>query len=149
MPQNRFQDQNKRLAEFEAEVWAKCPSCSKRAIAKVDYELRKARLSCTNCGYHKEVSTETTVLGMKANWKRSAEEYFGAQMWFQYPFKNDVFWAYNAAHLDYLEQYISATLREHKDRSHFTLLEKLPKFYHEAKNRKALLKIIERLKASS
>jgi hypothetical protein len=37
-------------------------------------------------------------------------------------------------------------MREHKDRAHFTLLEKLPKFYHEGKNRTALLKIIEKLK---
>ena len=46
----------------------------------------------------------------------------------------------------YLEKYISATLREHKDRTNFTLLEKLPKFYHEAKNREGLLKIIAKLK---
>jgi hypothetical protein len=39
----------------------------------------------------------------------------------------------------------SDTLREHKDRTHFTLLEKLPKFYHEAKNREGVLKIIAKL----
>ena len=38
-------------------------------------------------------------------------------------------------------------LREHKDRTHFTLLEKLPRFYHEAKNREVLLKLIAKLKA--
>ena len=54
--------------------------------------------------------------------------------------------AYNEAHLDYLEKYISATLRQHTDRKHFTILEKLPKFYHEAKNRSDLLKIIEKLR---
>jgi hypothetical protein len=61
-------------------------------------------------------------------------------------FKNDVIFAFNGDHLNYLENYISANLREHKDRNHFTLLEKLPKFYHEAKNREALLKIIQKLK---
>lgn len=144
--QKRFQDENKQLSEFETEVWIQCPLCGNKAIAKVDYQLREAKLLCSNCGHNKTTTTETTVFGMTANWKRSAEEYFGAQMWFQHPFKNNTFWAYNPAHLAYLEQYISATLREHKDRSHFTLLEKLPKFYHEAKNREALLKIIDKLK---
>lgn len=54
--------------------------------------------------------------------------------------------AYNGKHLEYLEQYISAKLREHKDRSHFTLLEKLPAFYGKAQSREALLKIITKLK---
>ena len=62
-------------------------------------------------------------------------------------FKGERFFAYNGEHLAYLERYIAATLREHKDRTGFTLLEKLPKFYHEAKNREALLKIIQRLKS--
>lgn len=147
MPQNRFQDESKRLSEFEAEVWVECPSCTRQALARADYGLRRARLFCSRCGYNKETSTETTIFGMKANVKKSAEEYFGAQMWFQHPFRDNTFWAYNPAHLAYLEQYISAILREHKDRRHFTLLEKLPKFYHESKNRTALLKIIEKLKS--
>ncbi|MGO4770339.1 hypothetical protein ACEN2I_01645 [Flavobacterium sp. W22_SRS_FK3] len=88
----------------------------------------------------------TAVLGQKGNWQMAAHAYFDAELWLQLPFKNDIFWAYNESHLVYLEQYIAATLREHKDRTHFTLVEKLPKFYHEAKNREPLLKIIDKLK---
>lgn len=76
-----------------------------------------------------------------------ANHYFHAGLWLQAPFKKDIFWAYNGKHLEYLERYISATIREHKDRTGFTLLEKLPKFYHEAKNRESLLKIIAKLKS--
>lgn len=72
--------------------------------------------------------------------------FFNATLWLQHSFKSKVLWACNLQHLVYLEEYISATLREHKNRTYFTLLEKLPKFYHEAKNRAALLKIIEKLK---
>lgn len=142
----RFQDANKRITEFQNEVWVKCSSCSQKAIAKAGYETKKARLFCPGCGYNKELSTETTVLGVKGNLQLAANRYFNAALWLQHPFRNEIFWAYNAAHLAYLEQYIAATLREHKDRSHFTLLEKLPKFYGEAKNRNALLKIIQKLK---
>jgi hypothetical protein len=43
-------------------------------------------------------------------------------------FKNDVFYAYKKNHLDYLELYISAALRKHKDQIGFPLLEKFLNF---------------------
>jgi len=142
----RFHDQNKRLSDFQTEVLVVCPTCCKKAIAKVDYELKKAILFCESCGFNKQIPTEVTVFGINGNWNIAAHSYFGAQLWLQHPFKNDVFIAFNADHLNYLEQYIAADLREHKDRTGFTLLERLPKFYHDAKNRKALLAIIQKLK---
>lgn len=76
----------------------------------------------------------------------AAHSYFHAKLFLEHPYKKDIFYAYNGEHLNYLEQYIAADLREHKDRTGFTLLEKLPKFYHDTKNRKALLSIIQKLK---
>lgn len=143
--QNRFADQNKTISDFYKEVWVVCLSCSKKAIAKANIENKSARLYCPNCGYNKEVSIESLMAGHGTILVWPAHRYFGTELWLEHPFKNDVFFAYNGEHLNYLEQYISATLREHKDRTHFTLLEKLPKFYHEAKNRKALLTIIKKL----
>lgn len=144
--QNRFQDENKTISEFQKDVLVVCPKCEKKAFAKVNYESRSARLFCENCGYSKQKTTEVSVLGHSGNWQLSANSYFDAELWLKEPFKNDIFWAYNLSHLEYLEKYISANLREHKDRSHFTLLEKLLKFYHEAKNREALLHLINKLK---
>lgn len=146
MEKRRFNDQNKRLADFQTEVLVVCPSCGKRAVAQVDYEERKARLICTSCGCAKEATTETRILGVVGNLEIAAHHYFSAGLWLQAPFKNDLLWAYNYRHLEYLASYIEAVLREHSDRSHFTLLEKLPRFYHDAKNRTALLKIIDRLR---
>lgn len=143
---NRFTDQNKTNRDFYEEVWVVCTVCNKKAIAKVDYERKQARLYCESCGYNKQIPTETEVFGVKGNWEIAAHGHFNVSLWLQHPFKNDVFYAYNGNHLHYLEQYIAAGLREHKDRTGFTLLEKLPKFYHEAKNRNALIKIIEKLK---
>jgi len=131
----RFNDENKTLSDFSDEVWVVCPSCSKRAIAKVDFQLNKARMFCLQCGYNKEQSTE---IERNITVNQPAHLFFAAELWLQAPFKNELFMAYNGRHLEYLERYISATLRGHKDRDHFTLLEKLPKFYHEAKNRTSL-----------
>lgn len=140
MSSNRFQDENLLLSNFYKEVWIVCPSCANKAIATVNFEIKKARLLCANCGYNKEITTPESI-------KSAANGYFNAKYWLMTPFKKDLFVAYNDKHLDYLERYISATLREHKDRTGFTLLEKLPKFYHEAKNRESLLKIISKLKS--
>jgi uncharacterized Zn finger protein (UPF0148 family) len=140
----RFQDENLILSNFYKEVWVLCPSCAKKAMTNVNFETKTARLFCIHCGYNKET---TTAFVKNATIETAANQYFQAELWLKTPFKNEIFWAYNDKHLEYLESYISATLREHKDRTHFTLLEKLPKFYHEAKNREGLLKIIAKLKS--
>lgn len=140
---NRFQDENLTKYDFYKEVLIVCPSCSKKATTIVDFEACEAKLFCTHCSCIKKI---TTKFNKNGSVEVAANRYFDAELWLQSSFKNDVFWAYNDNHLDYLERYISATLREHKDRTGFTILEKLPKFYHEAKNREGLLKIIAKLK---
>jgi hypothetical protein len=143
---NRFQDENLVLSDFFGEVWVVCPFCAKKAVATTNYESKTARLFCLHCGFNKEVPTS---LSDTVSIKIAAHMYFDATLWLKSAFKNETFYAYNGRHLGYLERYIAATLREHKDRSHFTLIEKLPRFYHEAKNRDALLKVIAKLKSTS
>lgn len=143
---NRFQDQNLTLNDFDKEVLVECPACGLKAIASVSDDNESARLLCSSCGFNKIHSTQTVDGNSVFKIHQAAHIFFGAKLWLQAPFKADVFSAYNHAHLAYLEAYISSKMREHKDRTHFTLLEKLPKFYHEGKNRVALLKIIEKLK---
>lgn len=140
----RFSDENLTLADFYAEVWVACPACARKATARADHELKLARLTCPHCGYHKEVAT---TLSEKMALVQPAHGYFDATLWLQAPFRDETFLAYNDRHLAYLEAYIRGTLREHRNRQGFTLLERLPKFYHLAANRKPLLRIIETLKA--
>jgi hypothetical protein len=145
--QARFSDRKHRLSDFQDEVWVCCKACNNEAIARVDHELKIAKLVCNHCGLNKVISTTTlSNNGKEIVLILPAHAYFDADLWFSQPFKNEIFFALNPSHLLYLEEYIRAKLREHKDRTHFTLLEKLPRFYHEAKNRDALLKIIEKLK---
>jgi Zn ribbon nucleic-acid-binding protein len=142
----RFNDQNYRLSDFQDEVWVVCPSCQRKAMAINQAEQQTSRLLCASCGYSRTCTTTAELAGITASTRQAAHIYFGAELWLQHPYKNEVFWAYNGKHLSYLEQYISAKLRQHTNRNHFTLIEKLPKFYHEAKNRADLLKIIKKLK---
>lgn len=144
---NRFSDAGLRISDFYDEVWVACPGCSKKAIARANREKALARLVCTSCGYSREVSVRlnnSSILVLPAH------QYFGAELWLQAPLRDgEMVQALNGNHLNYLEQYIEATLREHRNRMHFTLLEKLPRFYHEAANRTVLLKVIQKLRQKS
>lgn len=140
----RFNDDNLRITHFYKTVLVQCTSCNKKAICEVNFETQLAKKFCTNCGYNKEV---TIQLSNNSAIQMAANQYFKAELWLQSNFKQEIFWAYNYEHLNYVESYISSLIREHRDRTHFTLIEKLPKFYHVAKNRDALLKIILKLKA--
>ena len=143
-PKQRFSDEQKRLSDFWDEVWVVCPVCAKKAIAIKNKERLVARLTCTACGYAREVDMQVAKTAILDT---GAHAYFDAALWLQSPFKGrHVFMALNGAHLEYLERYIAAEIREHAGRSHFTLLEKLPKFYHAAENRAGLLQLIRKLK---
>lgn len=139
----RFNDDNLSITHFYKTVFVKCTSCNKKAICEVNFETQLAKFFCTTCGYNKEV---TIQLSNNFAIQMAANQYFKAELWLKQNFKQEIFWAYNYEHLNYLESYISSLIREHRDRKHFTLIEKLPKFYHVAKNRDALLKIITKLK---
>ena len=148
MKSQRFTDQQFRLSDFQNEVHIHCPQCGRMAIAIANPELESVRLSCLDCGLYREKGMRVSYSeGKTLLVRQTAHAYFDLQLWYAKDFKGEVFWAFNPAHLEYLENYIAAKLREHKDREHFTLLEKLPKFYHEAKNREALLKLISQLKS--
>lgn len=62
---NRFQDENHILANFYKEVWVVCPYCKKKAVAKVNFENKSARLFCVHCGFNKETSTALIKNGTK------------------------------------------------------------------------------------
>jgi hypothetical protein len=60
-----------------------------------------------------------------------------------------VLWAYNAEHLNVLEAYVSAHLRDRGNKmTDMTMLESLPKWVKDAKHRDEVLRAISRLRAS-
>ena len=142
MGTGRFKDQNYKLSDFAKDVLVVCPRCSRQARARADYKENKARLYCSACGYSKDCSMKYG----KGYIHLPANAYFEAELWLKERFRDKWIWAYNYEHLSYLEEYISAGLRERQDRTHFTLVEKLPSFIQSAKNRQVLLKILSKLK---
>jgi transcription elongation factor Elf1 len=75
------------------------------------------------------------------------DQVFGCPYYFQEDFKGKLFWARNREHLLEMENYISSELRERLS-YRMRMVEKLPTFIKEAKNRDALLKILQKWKSS-
>lgn len=138
----RFVDNGLQLSSFENEVWVKCPSCCNQAITRRFQEEKKVRLTCSHCGYSQDKST---LIHKNAELIQPAHQYFDVELWFLTPLGNQgLIWAYNPKHAAYLFEYVSAEIREKKLRKHFTLLEKLPRFYHLARNRKTVTDILSK-----
>jgi hypothetical protein len=67
----------------------------------------------------------------------------------QKPVGDDLFWAYHYDHLELLEQYVRAKLRErgvgNKGSKNSLIFSRLPGFIKSAKNREGILKLIHEL----
>jgi len=77
------------------------------------------------------------------------DPYFGLPLWLSTACCGHVLWAYNAEHLDRLEDYVSARLRERGPIvGSMSMLERLPRWIKEAKHRDDLLRTIHRLRTA-
>ena len=100
-------------------------------------------VTCDVCGskrrYHPKYDYSN------ADSKQATDPFFGLDLWLQAPVGDNIFWAYNHDHLDYLKTYVSAKLREATQGGRYSLAWKLPNFIKYAKNREKILKVIEKL----
>jgi hypothetical protein len=76
---------------------------------------------------------------------------FDLELWLQVSCCGQMLWAYNGAHIAFLEQYIAATLRERRHDQwgwgrNSSLESRLPRWMQAGKNRSAVLKGLERLR---
>lgn len=131
----RFRDTGATLHGLTGEVLVECPSCS--SCARVVAE----RGICPSCAWTALPSRKGFAYGTPA------DPFLDLPLWLVTEVGGEVLWAFNAEHLDLLEAYVSATLRERDpDRTRYTLVEKLPAWVKSAKNRDAVLAGITRLR---
>lgn len=102
--------------------------------------------NCLKCNNKIEKSAIETLF-YKEN-RANLEKVLKYPLWLQEDFKRSVFWAYNYEHLSYLKNFVEAKIRKRvENRIFMTMIEKLPKFIKNAKNRVKLLKLIEKLES--
>jgi hypothetical protein len=166
----RFHDPGDRLEAFLDEVLVRCPRCGARARvtpAPPDPDAPPApprkvigapppktgpfadrRLVCGACAlvrtWPPEGVRRTYVTGT------DVDPWFREPLWLRVDVVGEVLWAYNQRHLDLLDQYIGATLRtkDHTPGMIHTLVNRLPTWMKEARNREPLQAAIGRLRAT-
>lgn len=161
----RFWDTRDSVRAFTDEVLVRCPACDGCAVVLGDLEAPmralpgcRHLLRCRECGLFKHKRSTVWVFD------RSIDPYYHLPVWLQADCRGHLLWAYNLRHLELLESYVAARLRERGAVSEATALgiadwanlgvtplsmvERLPAWLKSAKNRDQVLRIINRLRSS-
>jgi hypothetical protein len=168
----RFRDPASRLWRFAQEILVRCPRCDGRAVVVVHPDHRAGhryavsclmaphRLSCPGCGHTDDWSPRPARRGdgdvyfaggaplAVPHLTGPDDPYFGLPLWLQRRCCGGrALWAYNAAHLELLERYVAARLRERNPHTGSgSLVERLPAWIKAADNREEVLTAIRALR---
>ncbi|MCC7222500.1 MAG: hypothetical protein IT273_02155 [Chitinophagales bacterium] len=132
-------------------VQVKCRECYAPIQARGTWLGNWNRLTttCSRCG--DTCQYEGTLIKLRCHQGLMTDPVFGLPLWYQANFKGDLFWAFNAAHLQYLSRYVAAKHRErgisprNTIKKNSSMLSRLPDFIRSAKNRDDLSKLIAKL----
>lgn len=158
----RFRTFGEELEDFGGEALVVCPRCSGRALVRVREPEMDPRvlLSCPHCGHSQAwepKSPGVMTTGSASSVPRGqvalgipADPYFHLPLWLQAPCRGERLWALNAAHLEWLEGYVGATLRERSPGEHGWsnrgMASRLPRWMKSSKNREEVLRCIRALR---
>ena len=130
-----------------------CPRCTQmaevRSALSADSDDIKA-VACTACGFSKQ--EQICSRRYNGDMDNPVDVYFGYELWLKTDCAGHTLWAYNIRHLDFLEGFVAADLRERAydvDGWHArngTLVSRLPLWIKSAKNRDEVLKAVARLR---
>ncbi len=137
------------------EVLVVCPRCGNQAKVLLGGPESCGHscvmgLVCSHCVYAR------TDVGGAGHSDEAVDPWFGCELWLAKPFRGHVLWAYNGRHLERLRDFIAAKHRERGptpicpggDRAgSMSMIEKLPTWMKEAKNRPALVALCNEMLA--
>lgn len=154
--QRRFQADQTILDAFADEVLVVCPRCGGRAIVRLHAlaETRRAgpfradmegRFACVHCGRSERKTAFVRFI------HGPADSVFEYPVWLSTPCCGHTLWAYNARHLDALEAFVGARLRErHPDPQgrwrNKAWVSRIPRWITASTNREEVLRCIVRLR---
>jgi hypothetical protein len=101
-----------------------------------------AILRCPGCQHRTSVSIHLTT-GRAGD---AVDPWFGLPLWLQTSCCGELLWARNTSHLEFLANYVAATLREREPNQNGSTVSRLPKWMKSAKNRGAIMACIAHLR---
>lgn len=160
----RFRDQHVTVWDFVGHVLVCCPRCGAMACVLTTDDVPVStnslftprRLICGACGYvAQESANGDRVRGGPERSGTVHDPFFQQPLWLQTECCGRVLWAYNSAHLELLENYVAAKLRERSRRDPGSEWERrmavtatLPAWIKSAKNRDRVLRGLDRLRST-
>jgi hypothetical protein len=145
----RFKDSREWVETFGYVLLVGCPRCGQCAslkFARCATPIER-RCVCVRCGY----SDARLVRGLPAySYRRDWHKRLN--LWLQTACCGHVLWALNEKHLEFLERYVSAMLRERRPDAQFgwsnhSLAGRLPQWLTAAKNRPDVLRCLQCLRS--
>ncbi|EMD28868.1 TFIIB-type zinc ribbon-containing protein [Amycolatopsis azurea] len=136
----RFRDPQLRIEDLADEpILVLCPRCGGRA------SVTASRLTCPACGLVREDPRPDFHA-----WNRPIDPFFHEPLWLRADCRGNTLWAFHERHLDLLERFVAAKLRERGpgDDPGMTLVARLPSWMTAAKNRDEVLRAITKLRAT-
>lgn len=155
----------KTVYDFIKNIYVVCPSCGRKAVIKApDFSFGKKdeheiKLICSACGYNKRLEEKPDTVLHKSAHKiitgkylvigGAIDPYFHLPLWLMENCCDNILWAYNYEHLDFLIGHVGAKLRERnaQEKSNRSLGSRLPKWMTSKKNRETILNALTRLKS--
>jgi len=151
------------LADFSDDLLVRCSRCQARAhllqrmdeseprhpgmVTRERKELLGWRLVCGACGLARDWGRKEVA------WLNGGPDFpqFGVSLWLQTPCCGEVLWAYNLRHVEFLESYVGARLRERAPDAtgHWrnnTMQSRLPRWMLDAHRREEVLAALGRLR---
>ena len=141
-------------AAFDDHVLVHCPKCDEAAT--IDARSGAVRVTCTACGYVKEVQPRSAALRLiplsALTVYNSGNTILGARLWLETECcGGHRLWALNERHLDYLHAFVRSNDRTGEFPSppgNRQLADKLPAWMVEAKHRGEVLRALDRLRTT-
>ena len=126
-----------------------CPACASKAfVLPLFEEETTVKAVCPSCGFSKT----TPGTSLRFNWHADnpTDGYFGLTLWLTTRCAGHSLWAFNNRHLDLLEAYVSAQLRERgRDQTGWrnaSVASRLPRWITSASNREEVRGAIRALR---
>ncbi|WP_294300717.1 hypothetical protein [uncultured Chryseobacterium sp.] len=141
------------LVVYKAFIKLHCPACAhpiRYEQGRLKEKSKSIMIQCDECdaSFQVQPKTEKYLDSYTTEAGLIHDPVFGCPYYFQEDFKGKLFWARNTEHLLEMENYISSGLRTRLPYRMY-MVERLPTFIKEAKNREGILKILQKWKNSS
>lgn len=124
-----------------------CPKCQSKAFILPDTEYKR-RCVCTKCSFYKSQADKYFWIGTRKN--ISTERVLYLELWLHTDCCGHTLYAFTQRHLNLLEAYIKADLRERRQDEYgwrnSSVASRLPKWIESHKNREQLIKAIQKLR---